>query len=277
MQAQTVDEFDAAMAVCLHRGYELRGASDRERSAMAWGTSMITNPEGWQPVAGGCNAVETPGRGVLILSIPEGCQRSATPSESAGLLGTAVRRSSLRYDPPATIWQASGLLGVRRRTNQRIAPMRRSAFRFVPHSGGLVALLIKWAVRDSVAAVLGRLKHILFSKQSEEVAVAIDAYLTNHFNAETRRAQRFAERGRSRVLGSAFLGALCVSALQFAVAGLLTMPVSALSCDPSNSIRPCHPSAGRHHRFRRSAPTNISHRDCRPDAGFGCVSSGPWA
>jgi hypothetical protein len=37
--------------------------------------------------------------------------------------------------------------------------------------------------------------------------------MTNHFNAETRRAQRFAERGRSRVLGSAFLGALCVSAL----------------------------------------------------------------
>ncbi len=40
--------------------------------------------------------------------------------------------------------------------------------------------------------------------------------MTSHFNAKTRRAQRFAEKDRRRVLGSAFLGVLGVSALSCA-------------------------------------------------------------
>ena len=57
------------------------------RSSMAWRVSRITNPEGWQRVAGGRNAVETPGRGLSSFGILEGCQSSATPPGSNGDFG----------------------------------------------------------------------------------------------------------------------------------------------------------------------------------------------
>jgi hypothetical protein len=46
-----------------------------------------TNPEGWQKVAGGRNAVETPGRGWIGSCILEGCQSAATPPGSMRDLG----------------------------------------------------------------------------------------------------------------------------------------------------------------------------------------------
>jgi hypothetical protein len=56
-------------------------------SSMAGRSSGFTNPEGWQAVAGGRNAVETPGSGWIGSCILEGCQSAATPPGSMGDLG----------------------------------------------------------------------------------------------------------------------------------------------------------------------------------------------
>jgi Putative zincin peptidase len=72
--------------------------------------------EGWQKVAGGRSAVETSGSVVIGSAILEGWQSSATPAGSMGGLGQSGGIASafapLRRvaQPPATVWQASGLL-----------------------------------------------------------------------------------------------------------------------------------------------------------------------
>jgi hypothetical protein len=63
------------------------GAPDPIRSSMAGRSSRFTNPEGWQTVAGGRNAVETPGSGCIGPRILEGCQSAATPPGSMRDLG----------------------------------------------------------------------------------------------------------------------------------------------------------------------------------------------
>jgi hypothetical protein len=57
-------------------------------SSMAWCASGFPDPEGWQIVAGGRNAMETPGSGFVGPCILEGCENSATPSGSMGNFGT---------------------------------------------------------------------------------------------------------------------------------------------------------------------------------------------
>jgi len=57
---------------------------------MAWCASRFANPEGWQTVARGRHAVETPGSGWIGPCILEGCQRAATPP---GSMGDLERRS----------------------------------------------------------------------------------------------------------------------------------------------------------------------------------------
>ncbi len=62
-------------------------------------------PKGWQRVAGGRNAVETPGMQAAVTRILKGCQKvrvtygaSGIPSGCVGN-GLAIRGSSLRSDP----------------------------------------------------------------------------------------------------------------------------------------------------------------------------------
>jgi hypothetical protein len=56
-------------------------------SPMAGLACRFTNPQGWQRVAGGRNAVETSGSGVSSFGILEGCQSSATPAGANGDFG----------------------------------------------------------------------------------------------------------------------------------------------------------------------------------------------
>ena len=61
-----------------------RGAGPARDYAMTLASSRFANPQGWQTVAGGRSAAETSGSVTMGLCILKGCQRSATPSESAG-------------------------------------------------------------------------------------------------------------------------------------------------------------------------------------------------
>src|SRR5690242_18587830 len=61
-------------------------ASEPRLSSMARRSFRSSNPEGWQRVAGGHSAAETPGKGAVVHGILEGCQNSATPPGSAGQL-----------------------------------------------------------------------------------------------------------------------------------------------------------------------------------------------
>ena len=111
-----------AMNTLLHPGRHLREvqyvgrrrlipASEGVRSSMVQHSFNVTNPEGWHKVAGGRGAAETPGRSWIISTTPEGWQRSATP---AGSMQNSQRFRGYRSaQPPATIWQTSGLLQKR--------------------------------------------------------------------------------------------------------------------------------------------------------------------
>ena len=60
----------------------------------------VPNPEGWQRVAGGRSVAETSGSARIVPRIPEGCQSSATPAGSMGMLDRDPGVSlppSLRY------------------------------------------------------------------------------------------------------------------------------------------------------------------------------------
>jgi hypothetical protein len=75
---------DGGMSVQSCRRPPRPAAPHHGRSSMEWNSFRLTNPEGWQKVAGGRSAAETPGRRERILSTLEGCQRAATPPGSIG-------------------------------------------------------------------------------------------------------------------------------------------------------------------------------------------------
>lgn len=52
------------------------------RSSMVRRSFRVTNPEGWQKVAGGRSAAKTPGRSWIVSPTLEGWERSATPAGS---------------------------------------------------------------------------------------------------------------------------------------------------------------------------------------------------
>jgi len=85
------------------------GCGSAQRSSMARHSFRASNPKGWQRVAGGRSVAETPGGGVVVRGIPEGCQRSATPPGSLGHL--RWRSGGVATLNHRTIWQAFGLLG----------------------------------------------------------------------------------------------------------------------------------------------------------------------
>ena len=60
---------------------------DLARSSVLRRSSRITNPQGWQRVAGGRSGAKTPGSGFADFCIPEGCRSSETPPWSAGNSG----------------------------------------------------------------------------------------------------------------------------------------------------------------------------------------------
>jgi hypothetical protein len=87
----------------------LAGAFAPVCSPIARCVKLANNPKGWQRVAGGRNAVKTPGDGVLSFGILKGCQNAATPAGSVRNLGMGSRGYRCAQ-PPATFWQTSGLL-----------------------------------------------------------------------------------------------------------------------------------------------------------------------
>jgi len=96
-----------ATAISRHAGRKCREVAGRDRSSMAWRMFRVTNPEGWQIVAGGRSTAETPGSGWAWFGILEGCQSSATPPGSIGDFGmrsggiAALNPRLLSGKPPA--------------------------------------------------------------------------------------------------------------------------------------------------------------------------------
>jgi hypothetical protein len=97
-----------AMTARCEAGCRLRRFVDRNRSPIARCVRLGNNPKGWQRVAGGGIAANTPGDSVLGFGILKGCQKAATPGGSVRNLGTGSRGYRCAQ-PPATFWQASGL------------------------------------------------------------------------------------------------------------------------------------------------------------------------
>ena len=170
---------DVAVEFCLYSGAHWRRASEAGRSSMAWRVSRVTNPEGWQIVAGGRGTAETPGSGLAGFGILEGCQSSATPSGVEWRFRIAIRgcRSRLRCAsaftwlrrdeparqvarPPATFWQASGLLPGRPRDEQGGCAGRRGAvwvciFGSLARDGGALCQAARYPMNITQIAVIG--------------------------------------------------------------------------------------------------------------------------
>jgi hypothetical protein len=75
---------------------------------------LANNPKGWQRVAGGRNAVKTPGDGVLGFGILKGCQSAATPAGSVGNLGMGSAQPRLLSGKPPDccfLWLLAVLVG----------------------------------------------------------------------------------------------------------------------------------------------------------------------
>jgi hypothetical protein len=74
---------------CHRRASHAPHSSTLGVKSMEWQPFRLTNPQGWQTVAGGRSAAETPGRLWSIFTTPQGWQSSATP---AGLIRSFGRR-----------------------------------------------------------------------------------------------------------------------------------------------------------------------------------------